>query len=234
MEPTAGTRELRARLDAARVPVRPKSVDFSDLDGFPTPVRRYFRAVLEDGQPMVAWVLVRHTGTFNMGETRDLWKHFASDQSVVTKQPGFDWNERVAMMPGLPVRVHDACVAGEGILHASVIRYVPTPWQGRFWNYEERGGMRVPLYGEVAWMLPERANLTGVVISPRSPTSSRSDSKGSLAVGNGPSSVPHDARRLRPSITLPALAPRCTPDAIVRVPFTRTCEMPSGKRLGSW
>jgi hypothetical protein len=32
---------------------------------------------------------------------------------------------------------------------------VPTPWQGRFWNYEERGGMRVPLDGEVAWLLPE-------------------------------------------------------------------------------
>ena len=31
---------------------------------------------------------------------------------------------------------------------------VPTPWRGRFWTYEERGGMRVPLDGEVAWMLP--------------------------------------------------------------------------------
>jgi hypothetical protein len=32
---------------------------------------------------------------------------------------------------------------------------VPTPWQGRFWNYGERSGMRVPLDGEVAWVLPE-------------------------------------------------------------------------------
>ena len=32
---------------------------------------------------------------------------------------------------------------------------VPTPWQGRFWNYEERGGMQVPLNGEVAWLIPE-------------------------------------------------------------------------------
>jgi hypothetical protein len=32
---------------------------------------------------------------------------------------------------------------------------VPTPWQGRFWNYEERGSMLVPLDGEVAWLLPE-------------------------------------------------------------------------------
>ncbi|HEX7045880.1 MAG TPA: DUF6544 family protein, partial [Burkholderiales bacterium] len=32
---------------------------------------------------------------------------------------------------------------------------VPTPWQGRFWSYAERGGMRIPLEGEVAWLLPE-------------------------------------------------------------------------------
>jgi hypothetical protein len=32
---------------------------------------------------------------------------------------------------------------------------VATPWQGRFWDYEFRGGMLVPLEGEVAWLLPE-------------------------------------------------------------------------------
>jgi hypothetical protein len=34
---------------------------------------------------------------------------------------------------------------------------VPTPWQGRFWNYDELGSMWVPLDGEVAWLLPEDA-----------------------------------------------------------------------------
>jgi len=32
---------------------------------------------------------------------------------------------------------------------------VPTPWQGRFWNYEQRDGMLVPIDAEVAWLLPE-------------------------------------------------------------------------------
>jgi hypothetical protein len=235
------TQNLRARLEAAREPVRPQTVDFRELEGLPAPVGRYFRTVLEEGQPMVAEVRVHHTGTFNMGEATDQWKPFTSDQKVVTQRPGFDWNGRVAMMPGLPVRVHDAYVAGEGILHASMLglfslvdmrgtgdvaegelmrffaeaawyptvllpsqgvrweavddrsayatleegsisitmlftfdeeglidtvraeargravgdEIVPTPWQGRFWNYEERGGMQVPLDGEVAWILPE-------------------------------------------------------------------------------
>ncbi len=34
-------------------------------------------------------------------------------------------------------------------------RSVPTPWQGRWSSYEERGGMRIPLAGEVEWLLPE-------------------------------------------------------------------------------
>ena len=156
-------------------------------------------------------------------------------------RPGFDWDGRIAMVPGLTVRVHDAYAAGEGLLHASLlglvtladirgtpetaqgelmrflaeaawyptallpsqgVRWEPlsdssarasltdgattvslqfsfnaeglidsvyaearartvnggivhTPWQGRFWNYERRNGMRVPLEGEVAWLLPE-------------------------------------------------------------------------------
>jgi hypothetical protein len=236
-----GTRELRARLEAARVPVHPQIVDFRELEGLPTLVRRFFRKVLNDGQPMVASASVQHSGTFNMGATTDRWRPFTSNQRVVTGRPGFDWDGRVMMMPGLQVRVHDAYVAGEGILHVTLFglfslvnlrgtgdvaegelmrffaeaawyptallpsqgvrweavddrsargtltegsialtmlftfneqglldtvraeargrtvggKVVPTPWHGRFWNYEERGGMLVPLDGEVAWLLHE-------------------------------------------------------------------------------
>jgi hypothetical protein len=233
--------ELRARLNAARVPIRPQTVDFRELEGLPAPVQRYFRAVLEDGQPMATGVRVRYEGTFNMGETTDQWKPFTSDQKVVTQRPGFDWDARIAMMPGLPVRAHDSYVAGEGTLHASLlglftvadqrgtddmaegelmrffaeaawyptallpsqgVRWVavdessahatltdgdisitmlftfneqglietaraesrgrmvdgngvPMPWRCRFWSYQERGGMLVPIDGEVAWLPPE-------------------------------------------------------------------------------
>lgn len=34
-------------------------------------------------------------------------------------------------------------------------KYELTPWTVRVWNYEERGGMRIPLEGEVAWQLPD-------------------------------------------------------------------------------
>ena len=43
------TQDLRARLDAARVPIRPQTVDFRELEGLPAPVQRYFRVVLKGG-----------------------------------------------------------------------------------------------------------------------------------------------------------------------------------------
>lgn len=33
--------------------------------------------------------------------------------------------------------------------------YKPFPWAGRFWSYAERGGMMIPLEGEVEWRMPE-------------------------------------------------------------------------------
>ena len=31
--------------------------------------------------------------------------------------------------------------------------YRQVPWEGHFRNYQERAGMRVPLYGEVGWYI---------------------------------------------------------------------------------
>lgn len=36
---------------------------------------------------------------------------------------------------------------------------IPTPWEGRWFAYAERGGMRIPIRGEVGWVLPEGLQL---------------------------------------------------------------------------
>ena len=235
------TRELMARLEATRVPPRPARYDARELDGLPAPVQRYFRTALSDGARIVSAVTVAHAGSFNMGETADRWKPFTSTQRVVTRAPGFVWDGRVVMLPGLAVQVHDAYVGGTGILQPALLglftladlhgtgdiaqgelmrffaeaawyptallpsqgarwqaldersaratlsdgsltldlsfefndagliesvraearcrtvgnQTVPAPWEGRWSDYQTRDGMRVPMRGEVAWLLPE-------------------------------------------------------------------------------
>ncbi len=120
----AETDELHAQLAAARRPVAPQTYSADELVGLPAPVQRYFRAALTEGQPMVTDVTVAHTGTFNMDTASAQWKPFSSTQRVITQRPGFDWEARVVMLPGLSARVHDAYIGGEGILHASMFGLV--------------------------------------------------------------------------------------------------------------
>lgn len=234
------TRTLRAQLEAARRPPPGRAFDPRELEGLPAPVRRYFFAVLPDQSPLITAVTLTQTGTFNLSETAEKWMPFTATQRIITQRPGFDWDARITMLPGLWVRVHDAYVAGEGRLHAAIYGLVtqadvqgtgelargelmrffieapwyPTallpsqgvvwspvdehsanatlkdgehtvtllfrfnadgliesafatarsrgigaeavsmPWQGRFWNYAVRDGVRVPLEAEVEWLTP--------------------------------------------------------------------------------
>jgi len=143
------TRVLMAALEAARVGPTPARFDARELEGLPPPVQRYFRLALTDGQAIVAAVSVDHSGSFNIGEARDQWKPFSSKQRVVTRRPGFVWDGRVAMLPGLPVQVHDAYVAGVGILHPAIL--------GLFTLIDLRGsgdvaqGELMRFFAEAAW-----------------------------------------------------------------------------------
>ena len=219
----------------------PTSFSVAQIQGLPAPAMRYFRAVLRDGQPIVRRVRLAQEGDFLLRPEQNGWRPFTATQYVATQPPGFVWDARIRMAPGLGVRVRDAFVDGTGYMLATLMglirlasaaatpgiaagalhRYlaevvwcptallpsqgvvwtplddssaratltvagttvsldfrfgpdrlvasvftphrardvggsaVPTPWQGHFFNYGERGGMRIPLSGEVEWLLSE-------------------------------------------------------------------------------
>lgn len=242
----SSTRLLATRLESARRDGGAWMASTSryhpdELAGLPAPVQRYFRAALTDGQPIISAVTFAMTGMFNQSATAARWKPFTSRQRVITRRPGFLWDARISMLPGLRVHVIDSYIAGTGRLHAAVaglfgvadmsgegdvardefmrffaeapwyptallpsqgVRWVAgddstasatlsdgattvslqfcfdsegliasfhaasrcrgvnegvaefAPWQGRFWSYEIRDGIRIPLEGEVAWQMP--------------------------------------------------------------------------------
>jgi len=116
------TRQLEAgKVDAkGRLP-SPARFDTHELEGLPAPVQRYFRAVLSDGQPIIASATINMTGSMNLSATAQQWKPFRSLQRVVTRRPGFLWDARVKMFPGVPACVVDSYVAGQGRLIAKVL-----------------------------------------------------------------------------------------------------------------
>lgn len=99
----------------------PECFDSHELDVLPTSVQRYFRSVLTDGQPIIATATLHMTGTINLSATTDQWKPFTSRQWVVTRKPGFLWDARVVMFPGIAARVEDSYIYGHGRLVAKVL-----------------------------------------------------------------------------------------------------------------
>lgn len=117
----AGPAGPPAGQQAARPPLQPATVDLArDLAGLPPPVQRWFRAALTDGLPRGAAVQLTHQGQFNLGQHGERWRPFTSTQHVLTQRPGFVWDARIRLLPGVQVHVHDAYLAGEGVLHPAV------------------------------------------------------------------------------------------------------------------
>ncbi len=119
----AQTDELHRQLTEGRRGARGETYDRRMLGSLPVPVQSYLEKVLTPGQPIVSAVAIDHSGTFNMSDSSGeeaRWRPFRSSQRVVIDRPGFVWDGRVAVAPGLRAHVHDAYVAGTGILHVAL------------------------------------------------------------------------------------------------------------------
>ena len=123
--------------------------DARELLGLPAPVQRYFRAALTDGQALISAVSIGHAGTFNMSATAEQWKPFTSQQRVITRRPGFAWDARVMMFPVVPVHVHDAYIAGAGLLHGAVLGLVTVVHMAD--TPEMARGELMRFFAEAAW-----------------------------------------------------------------------------------
>ena len=119
------TLAMRADLAAAQRSLPASPVDFHELDALPPPVRRYLRTALQDGASRVAAVDIRHAGRFNLASQGQRWRPFTASQRVAICRPGFVWDARIRLLPGVDVWVHDACVAGAGLLEAALAGCVP-------------------------------------------------------------------------------------------------------------
>ncbi len=115
------TDKLRAELTNGQRTIKPQIYDEKELEGLPAPVQRFFRTVIKDGQAIVSAVKLSQQGLFNMSETENKWSPFTATQLVITQRPGFDWDARIQMAPGVNAFVHDTYLLGEGSLHASLL-----------------------------------------------------------------------------------------------------------------
>jgi hypothetical protein len=123
------TKTLREELRALESGSTQDRYDPSQLEDLPPPVARYLRKALEPGQRPIRSVRIHHRGEFNMAESGENWTPFTSRQWTVVDRPGFLWDARIRMLPGVRVHVHDGYISGRGILEARVLGLIPVAAQ---------------------------------------------------------------------------------------------------------
>jgi len=97
------------------------TVDFASFSELPTPVARYFRHVLTDGQKLIRMVKMQQSGVLRTNTTTETWSSFTASQLVLPPVSGFVWNAEVEMPLGAHVRVLDSYVAGVGSGRVSLL-----------------------------------------------------------------------------------------------------------------
>lgn len=83
----------------------------------PPPVARYFRAVLKDGHPIVRSAVATQEAEFFINGA---WRPLQATQHFTTSPPGFVWEARLGMAPGIAASVRDAYINGRGMMQASL------------------------------------------------------------------------------------------------------------------
>lgn len=217
----SSTTALRQRLNVVATTKRASRYSEAELVGLPAPVARYFRTALKDGQPIIKRAHITWKGEFNMGKPgTDKWALFTAEQEFVPSAPGFIWDARISMAPGMNTLVRDAFVAGAGSMFAKVLglvtvadsrdtpaiaagalqRYLgeavwfPTallPSQGIKWDaIDEHRARAIVTAGETTAWLEFRFGTDGLIASAYTPERMFDDGK------NPPTPHPWQARNL--------------------------------------
>lgn len=120
----SSTKEIHRRIKQTIIEPPRAFLDPSEIDQLPEPVKNHLKTVLGDRASLISSVTIEQTGIFNMGEGKQNWKRFKASQYVITHPPNFVWDARIRIAPFASVFVHDAYVAGEGIVDARLFGLV--------------------------------------------------------------------------------------------------------------
>jgi len=142
--------KMLTSLRSREVPT-PATFSVEELAGLPPPVIRYFRHTLRDGQRIITHARITWEGRFNMGQPgKDNWRPFTAVQEFVPGAPGFVWDARISMVPGIPVFVRDSFVDGRGSMRGAVLGVVPVVTADA--TPTLASGALQRYLGEVAWL----------------------------------------------------------------------------------
>lgn len=88
----------------------------------PPPVRRYLSFAIHDGQLLAAMVTLEQSGEILLPGG---WRRFTAASHVRVNPPGFLWDARVRLLPGVSAWVRDGYLGGSGSMEVALGGWLP-------------------------------------------------------------------------------------------------------------
>jgi hypothetical protein len=115
-------KNLEAKLTAEKTS---HTVGFSSLSTLPSPVTRYFRRVLTDGQELIQFVEMIQRGELRTGVDSGKWLPFSARQQITPPSRTFQWQARISLPLGAHIQVTDSYIDGRGAGQVRLCSLVP-------------------------------------------------------------------------------------------------------------
>jgi hypothetical protein len=96
-----------------------RTFSYAQISGLPEPVQRYFKRVLQNGQPYISYVRIKHDGTFKTGLDKP-WVKILGEQYATTDKPGFIWKGSTTLFTA-----RDMYIKNQGRLVVSLFGLLP-------------------------------------------------------------------------------------------------------------
>ncbi|MDE1947411.1 MAG: hypothetical protein KGL43_24780 [Burkholderiales bacterium] len=93
----------------------------SAMAELPPPVRRYLRLALPQGGVPIQQARLHQVGRLRTSLGAERWLRFDADHCIEPENGDFDWNARAVGASGLPIRVRDSLVNGQGSSRVSLL-----------------------------------------------------------------------------------------------------------------
>ncbi|MBD3192866.1 MAG: hypothetical protein GF308_19660 [Candidatus Heimdallarchaeota archaeon] len=128
------------RLFAASPNISDKVYNSKQVEGLPTPVKRYFQYSLQEDQPYISYVRLKHKGQFRQ---KQKWQAIKGQEYFTVEKPGFIWIGKVPFF-----KAKDKYYDGQGNLQIKLFSFIPIiNTKGKEWNQ----GELLRWLGEAPW-----------------------------------------------------------------------------------
>lgn len=96
---------------------------FDQIKSLPSPVQRYFRYSLNEGQHYISDVRLIHDGKFRQNEHQK-WMPIKGEEYFSTEQPGFIWIGKIQLLPFIWITGLDKFIDGQGSFQIKLMSFV--------------------------------------------------------------------------------------------------------------